>query len=136
MATGNTYVPLTLELIEEGQFKLDLDQALRTAQSQLVEFTERWQDRAVKAKASVEMSIEFEVANVEDGFFSITPKLKVKLPARPGRVTAAMAGEDRKRGELCLFVRDTGSTPGDPTQMHLPTSREEQTEPTNDRSEI
>lgn len=135
MATGNQYVPLTLELIEEGQFREDLDKAIAKAQEQLVQHVEHWQERATKAKAVVEMNLTFEVANVEDGFFSITPNLKVKLPARPGRTTAAMAGYDRKAKQAVLFVRDTGSTPGDPTQMHLPTTVEE-TEPTNNRSEM
>jgi len=121
MATGNTFLPLSLELIEEGAFKQALDRYLLKAQGELVEFVELWGERAGKAKAKVEMSIELECQSVEDGIFTITPRLTLKLPARPPRVTAAMGGHDPNAMQHVLFVRDTGSTPGDPTQMHLPT---------------
>lgn len=120
MATGNSFVPLNLDLIEEGDFKAALNAHLAKAQKELVEFVERWGERAGKAKASLEMTIVLECQSVEDGVFSISPTLKLKLPARPCRATAAMSGYDRKAQQAVLFVRDTGSTPGDPTQMHLP----------------
>jgi len=124
MTTGNSFVPLSLELIEEGQFKAALDACLLKAQTALVEHVEQWRERAGKAKAIVEMAIELECQSVEDGVFSITPRLKLKLPARPPRPTAAMSGsqKDPLTGETMpvLFVRATGSTPGDPSQAHLP----------------
>ena len=121
MATGNSFVPLTLGLIEEGEFLLALNQHMAKAQAALVEHVEHWGERAGKAKAIVEMSIELQCQSVDDGVFTITPTLKLKLPARPPRPTAAMSGFDPVQKQAVLFVRDGGSTPGDPTQMHFPT---------------
>jgi len=130
MTTGNTFVPLTLELIEEGAFKKALDRHIAEAQAGLVEFVETWGERSGKAKAVIDMTIEIECQSIEDGIYSVTPKLKLKMPARPPRTTAAMSGSQKNprtgETELCMFVRDTGSTPGDPNQMHLPLPEEEQ----------
>lgn len=119
MTIGNGLVPLTLELIEEGEFALALNEHLQLAQSDLIEHVEKWGERAGKAKAIVEMTIELECASVDDGVYAITPKLKLKTPARPPRATAAMSGYDKAQGQAVLFVRQSGSTPGDPRQMHF-----------------
>lgn len=125
MAIGNGLVPLTLGLIEEGEFKLALDEHLLRAQAALIAHIEQWGERAGKAKASVEMTIELECASVDDGVFSITSRLKLKTPARPPRPTAAMSGYDKVQGQAVLFCRTSGTTPGDPRQTHMPFNMDE-----------
>ena len=49
--------------------------------------------------------------------------LTLDRPARPIKVTASMSGSKKNRkgdNVPVLFVRDTGSTAGNPRQMHIP----------------
>ncbi|HET99699.1 hypothetical protein LCGC14_0274050 [marine sediment metagenome] len=119
---GNQFVPLDLGLIEEGAFLASVNRAICKAQDELVRHVEAWGERAGKAKAVIDVSIELKCENPTpgEGFYTITPTLKIKLPARPPKTTSAMAGFDKARDQACLFVRETGSTEGDPNQMHLP----------------
>ena len=123
MATGNKWVPLTLELIEEGEFKRALDEKLAEAQQILVEHVERWGEKGKGAKAVLKMSVELKCEAVEEGVFSVSSKLTLDRPGRPIKVTASMSGSE-KNGEgdtiPILFVRDSGSTAGNPRQMHIP----------------
>jgi len=89
-------------------------------QNDLAGHADKWDKRAEGSKASIRIDIELRVENAEDSIFSIHPTVKCTLPQRPKKPTAAMGGVNHQTGELCLFVRDSGSTDGDPKQMHLP----------------
>lgn len=124
MARGNTFKPLTLELVEEGNFLKDADEALHKAQVKLVQHVLDHGLRSKKGKAEIKMTISLEITDVDDegsepeGMYAITTKIDTKLPGRPSRVTGSFAQED-DNGDLVLFVRDTGSTAGNPRQMKL-----------------
>ena len=124
MARGNEFTPLTLDLIEEGSFREAIERALADAQGELVRHVDKWEERAGKAKAEVNISIKFTCESTKDGVYSIEPTLKVKTPARPPRITAAFGGpltrNGETTGEMALFVRGSGSTAGDPFQTHVP----------------
>lgn len=117
---GNNFVPLTLELIEEGEFIERVREKFREAQVALIDHVAQFGEEAKKAKAKVDVSIEISVASRKDNLFAIKPKVKLETPGHPVRATAAFAvkeaGED---GQPMLFVRGSGSTQGDPSQMHL-----------------
>ena len=119
MAFGSTMVPLNLQLIEEGQFLRDADYELRRLASAMAAHVDQHGDAAKKAKGKLTMTVEFSVDRVKGGVFAVESSISLKLPGRPNDVTAAVATTDRVTGELTLCVRDSGSTPGDPTQCHL-----------------
>lgn len=124
MALGNAFVPLRLPLVEEGMFQLAIDEAMADVQQGLAAYVEAWKDGAKGAKACVKFELVFKVDNPRDGHFSVESKVTTTMPKRPSRVTAAIACPNTRADGtkvLDLFVRDSGSTPGDPTQYHLPT---------------
>lgn len=119
MTASNQFTPLTLDLIEEGEFRDAIDKAIQVAQHDLASHVAHWGERAGKAKAEVCATIKMECSSSEDGVYSVEASLKIKAPSRPTRVTAAFSSQ-LSGGHLGLFVRGTGSTQGDPKQMHLP----------------
>lgn len=120
MALGNRFVPLRLSLIEEGELLEAVDEALADMQHRLTEYTQQWGEQAKGAKASLKLEVTLKVTNPTEAHVEVAGRLATSLPKRPVRVTSAFANRTDE-GAYALFVRDSGSTAGDPTQMHLPT---------------
>lgn len=131
MAFGNEFVPLDINLIEGGVFMEDVHQEIEKLQTKLAAYLSDYGQEAGKAKATVTLKIELEVDSVKDKTFKISGSFKSTAPTRPKRTTTAflLDGKKNKKGVVVpqLFIRGTGSTAGDPRQMHL--DLESQVEP-------
>ena len=139
MSFGNEFVPFDINLIEEGCFMEDVHREVGKVQQQLAGYVDQYGEEARKAKASVTIKIDLEVDSVKDKTFKIKGSYKSTGPNRPKRTTSAflVSGQrDPKTGKETgpqLFIRGTGSTPGDPRQMHLNLGT--QVEPVKDPAE-
>ena len=55
--SGNKFVPLTFDLIEEGEFLAAVNDGIERLQHDLVEHVDAWRDRAAKSKAQLKIEI-------------------------------------------------------------------------------
>ncbi len=113
------FVPLTLALVSEGDFLVEADTELATAQQGLLAFVRQHGERAAGAKAKVTLEITLVCDNPKAEAFSIKAQAKRTLPARPAVVSSAIGADDE--GVPALFVRRSGSDEGDPLQGKLAT---------------
>lgn len=113
----NPFVPLELDLIDEGRFVGRINEALRACQTELVEHIKEHEGKAKGATATVKMAVRLKCEDPESITVSVQAKLERALPAPPPNVTMAMAGEDDQGP--CLFVRRTGSKKDHPAQATL-----------------
>ncbi len=115
------YVPLTVDLIDEGRFIGDINKALADLQGHLVrhqtEFGEESKGAKVKLTAEIIMGIE----HPKDGISFVKSQIKKTLPVAPPSVSRAMSGESQT-DEPCLLVRATGSGADAPQQGILTTA--------------
>ncbi len=114
------FVPLTADLIDEGQFLNDLDQELAEVQQAISVFRKAYGEKAKDAKAKLTIEIEVKVENVDENFYSIKTTMKATHPKRPASVSIAMGGADDD-GKMALFVRQSGSDDEHPKQLKLAT---------------
>jgi len=115
------FVPLTLGLIEEGQYAEEADNLFQHLQRQMIEYVHRYGTElatGAKGKLALTITIEFQGRNERD--FSIRGEMRATLPARPPIVSRATAGETDD-GDKALFVRPTGSSALPPQQGKLVT---------------
>lgn len=113
------FAPLTLELIDEGEFLKQANQELVRIQGELRRYRAQHGDRAVKAKAKLVMEVNLQ-CELSDDTYSVKSLSKTTLPSLPPTVTMAMGGETQDEKD-CLFVRKSGSTPDTPKQGVLTT---------------
>lgn len=114
------FVPLTADLIDEGQFLSDLDQELAEVQQAISVFRKTYGEKAKDAKAKLTIEIEVKVENVDENFYSVKTTMKATPPKRPASVSIAMGGDD-DNGKPSLFVRQSGSDDEHPKQLKLAT---------------
>lgn len=119
MSGGKSFVPLTLGLLEQGDLLDECNKEFQRLQRELCKFVDHYADRAKGAEATLTLKIKIKCESVEDGVYGIDASYSTKLPARPSRNTKAIQVTE-ENGVSMLCVRDTGSTPGDPSQLHLP----------------
>jgi hypothetical protein len=115
------FKPLTLDLVEEGRFQEEIDNALAHLQAEMVRYVKlHGVDKSEKqqAKLTVGLVLRFEGPNADD--FSIKGTLQQSIPSRPAVITRAVA-DVTDDGEPALFVRASGSTSDDPRQQVLAT---------------
>jgi len=112
------FVPLTLNLIEEGQFLADLDAALAEAQRKLIEFVELEGAKAKKAKSVLKIAIALTAADVENAAYTIATEIKTTYPGRLNQVSLAVQ-EYTDDQQPALFVRASGSDEDSPRQGKL-----------------
>lgn len=117
MANPN-YVPLRLDLIEQGRFTKDVDKALRRLQRQLCLYADEHGERADKAKGELTLKISLVCLNAREGQFAVKTDMTAKSPTRPTRATVTFQGED-DNGQPCLFTRASGTTQEPPQQRVL-----------------
>lgn len=116
MAT--TFVPLSLDLIQEGQFVLDINTDLQELQRKLIQYVNKHGDAATKAKGKLTIEILIGCANPEQEAYGIVTTITQSLPKRPPKASLAMSGEDQD-GNLVLLVRNSGSDESNPEQGKL-----------------
>jgi len=115
---GMRRVPLTLEMISEGELLADVNDELTAVEGQMVRFVERFGDNADKAKGKVMMLIVMEYDAESPSEISVTGKISSVVPKRPGRT--CRGGIDRvRKSVVCL---PSGATGDDPGQARLCTS--------------
>ena len=109
------FIPLTLDLIEEGAFMDDLRRAFRFLQSDLIAYQKEHgiaRVKGTKAKIAVEITLGCEgVAHS----FSVRSAMKMTRPLRPAAATLAQDSEHPEDGEPALFVQRIGSHDGHPS---------------------
>lgn len=116
---GSRFIPLELDLIDEGLFVEQANLDLRALQETILEYNKKHGDRAKNAKAKLTLEITLRCENPDDELFSVKAQIKKSLPARPPSTSLAMASEDEKGA--CLFVRVSGSDNVTPAQGKLAT---------------
>ena len=115
------YVPLTLNLIDEGLFVGDINKALASLQGHLVAHQEEHGEASKGAKVKLTAEITMGIEHPKDGITFIKSQIKKTLPAAPPSVSRAMVGETQTE-EPCLLVRQTGSGKDVPNQGVLATA--------------
>ena len=118
--TGTQFVPLTADLIDEGEFLADLDDELQALQQVLTTYAKSHGDKALKAKAKLSIDIELSIQSVDDGAYAVKTTMKSMHPKRPASISLAIAGAT-DTGQMALFVRKSGSDVDDPRQQKLST---------------
>lgn len=113
------YVPLELELIEEGQLLPTINDCLKQIQTQLVRHARQYREKAKGDKAKVSVEICLSVDDPETEVYGIVCRIKKTVPSPPARGTLAIGGRTQDERD-CLFVRDSGSSYDDPRQGILP----------------
>jgi hypothetical protein len=108
-------VPLTVEMISEGELLADINDELSMVESHMVRFVERFGDNANKGKGKVIVTIMVEYDSEAPMEMTITGKTNSIVPKRPGR--SCRGGIDRMRkAVVCL---PSGATEDDPGQGRL-----------------
>lgn len=113
-------VPLTADLIDEGQFLQDINEDLRELQEKMAMFRRTYGSASAGAKGKLVIELEFKIENVDDDAYSLKSLIKTTHPKRPANVSLALGGEGDD-GKLALFVRQSGSDSDSPEQMKLAT---------------
>lgn len=102
--------PLSLELVEQGDFLANAEQDLLEAQRALVDHCCRYPGKGGKAKVVLTINMEMK-GNSEEGVV-ITTDRDVKRPKAPSRTTVAMADLEQNQ----LVVAAAGSRHDHPNQ--------------------
>jgi len=122
------FSPLNLDLIEEGRFRLSVEEDLRRASAAILRHAERYGQAAEKAKARVKVTIDLVCADADDGAYVIKASSRIEVPARPAMLSQAVAGED-DNGRSAVLVRRSGSGRDDPRQKVFTTEDGRQVDP-------
>lgn len=115
---ASVFVPLSSQLIDEGEFLQNLDIELADLQQVLAKYVEQHGEKALKAVAKLQIEITLKVENVESDAYSVKTSIKSVQPKRPASVSMAIGGRDDD-GKLALFVREMGSDESPPAQGKL-----------------
>jgi len=114
------FKPLTLDLIEEGTLKRDLEEQLENLQRALCVYVEEHGAQAEKAVATLKLTIKIRCESVDDNAFSVTGKIDKQIPTRPARSTLAIMDHDENERPT-LFAQASGTSRTDPKQGKLMT---------------
>ena len=112
---SDTFVPLELNLIDEGMFVQDLNKALRNLQGQVIRHARQYGHKAEKSKAQLKAEITLICLDPEQETFGCVSQIKVTLPSAPASASMLMAGLTQTN-ENALMCRTSGTTPDHPQQ--------------------
>lgn len=115
MSKATQFVPLELNLIDEGEFLREANFNLAKLQESLRHFRREHGEKSVGAKGKLVMEVVLSCEKSGDDVFGIKTQNKITLPTAPPSITVAIAGENQD-GTPCLFVRQTGSSFDSPKQ--------------------
>lgn len=120
--SATKFVPLTGQLIDEGEFLGDLNVELAELQEAIVKYCRLHGQKAKGAVAALDIKLAIRVENVDDEAYSVRVSMKATHPKRPASISLAMGGTDDD-GNLALFVRTAGGDKTEPRQGKLFTQR-------------
>jgi hypothetical protein len=110
------YKPLTLELIEEGDYLKAVNNALLELQRQMIVVKREYGAEACKGMVgSLSAKIKIKLEDMGERTFSISGEITKSVPIRPKMTTVGLE-DDQDSGVPALFVRSTGSSQDDPRQ--------------------
>ena len=116
-------VPLTLELINEGDFLREAQHALGKIQETLIHHAAEYRGDAKGAKAVLTIKVTLKNESTggrpDERAFSIKGETSASVPGPPATVTLAKHADDEEGPRL--FVRRTGSSESHPAQGILAT---------------
>ena len=112
------FVPLTIDLVEEGELISDFNDSFRDLQTALIDYVAKHGENAEKAKAVITLKVTLGVASVHDDQFTVASSLNVTMPKRPTRASLALSAVDDD-GVPSLFARASGTTKEEPRQQRL-----------------
>lgn len=110
------YKPLSLELIEEGDYLKAINAALLEAQKQLIEVKRTYGAEACAGMvAKITATVKLKVEDMGDRTFSIAGEIGKSVPFRPKMLTVGIEDDTNGSGPA-LYVRSSGSSHIDPRQ--------------------
>jgi hypothetical protein len=112
------FVPITLGLIEEGEFIEQLELEFKHLQQQLIAYRRQFGEKAKKAKAVLTAKVEMQIIDPDDETYCVKTNIATTAPKRPSMVSLTIEGIDQTDGDV-LFVRAEGSDADDPRQGKL-----------------
>ncbi|MEL6109854.1 MAG: hypothetical protein AAFU85_27915 [Planctomycetota bacterium] len=121
MGQFTQFVPITLDLIDEGELKEQIEEGIAEAAKVLRAYRIKYGDDAKKAVASVKVKIGFCCVDPTQGLTAIVWDVDVARPKRPANLTSAMDMYDAE-GRPALLVKAGGSDDEDPRQMKFSTA--------------
>ena len=112
------FVPLSLELINEGDLLRDFNQKIIDGSEELLAYRERHGDISSEGKEiTISLKVKIKLDNPQEDFYSIKGEIEMKVPNPPAKVSLGLQRESG--GVQKLMVQDSGSTKDDPKQMKL-----------------
>ena len=112
------FVPLTLELVNEGNFVDEINEALQEAQGELIKHVEKHELKAKGAKVVLNVKIVMACMDPEARSYGCAASIKKVSPDRPAIVSMLIASntqDDKKR----LLCRRSGSSRDVPHQQKI-----------------
>ncbi len=109
----NTYYPMHLDTLDRGRFMAAINADLDRLQADLLAYVERYEDRAVKAKAVLNLKVTIVCTNPALQQFGLVIEPTFKMPNRPPEVALACVEEDAMGKRSIVASRfDTKPDPG------------------------
>jgi hypothetical protein len=128
MSEAETYVPLELELIDEGRYLSNVNDALVGLQAGLIEHVKQYQLKAVRAKAVLKAEITLVCIDPEQGAYACLAQIKTTPAPAPPAASMLMSGKGQT-DENCLLCRKSGSSSDSPRQKVFLTETGEKINP-------
>lgn len=117
---ASKYSALSIDLIDEGRFVKEINDATQKAAKGLLEYQRKHgKDRTRGAKATVTVKVTI-AADKETDAFMVRGDIQEKIPSRPPVIDLAIEECD-DAGNDTLFMRKTGGTADSPRQGVLTT---------------
>jgi len=117
----DTFVPLELQLIDEGRFIGKIDEAIVAGQAAIMEYGEKYGTRAEKAKVVITASISLVCVKPEQRAYGCVAQVKMSVPSEPASASYLTAGLNQTDQKV-LFCRKSGSSADPPEQGKLCTA--------------
>jgi hypothetical protein len=115
---GEVFVPLEIEIIEEGGFLLALNKVFQEAQNAIIALKrQHGADQCAGLKATIQASVEIKLDPARVTLFQVKTNIKKGLPVRPAVVTLGQESSNEAPGiPAQLLVRAAGSSDTPPQQ--------------------
>lgn len=117
--SATKFVPVELDLIDEGLFLKSINEELKAVMQQMIAFKKQHgseRSQGAKGILTIKVTVQFEGRDEDD--FSIKGVITKQTPARPASLSVALQGEEQD-GQPTLFVRQSGSSQDNPKQAKL-----------------
>lgn len=113
------YVPLTIELIDEGRFLADMNADFLRLQEKMIDFCHEHKEEATGAKGEMLVKLTLKAEKPQFEIFSIKGATRTALPGRPAVTSSAQGDTEDSTGMPLLAVRPLGSSKEPPAQGKL-----------------